>query len=149
MKALAIFAAVAAGLAAPAASAQFQANAQAESTIGNIIDALVGNRYNVSDRQAIRQCAWAAVRQAEMQYRPDFRGPPRAYPGYRGHVRVAAITDVNRRMKGVLVRGLLDTGRRGYGNGRHGADLNFRCDVNRGGRVTDVRLERNPWYRPR
>lgn len=152
MKAFARFATVAAvagTVAAPASSAQFEANAQAENVIGGIIDGLIGNRYNVSDRQAIRTWAWAAVRRAENQYRPFFNGRPFAYPGYRGYVRVAAITDVQRRFKGVRVKGLLDTARNGYGGGRHGADVLFRCDVNRGGRVTDVRLDRNPWYRPR
>ncbi len=139
-----------AGFAAPASSQHFEANAQAESVIGNAVDALIGSRYGVSDRQAIRTCAWAAVRRAERDYGRYFTGPPSAYPGYRGYVRVAAITDVQRRLLVVRVRGLLDTSRYGYRGGRHGADVLFRCDVtNGGGRVTDLKLERNPWYRPR
>ena len=118
--------------------------------IGDIIDGLIGNRYAVSDRQAIRRCGWAAVDKAERQFRTQFRGRRGfAYPGYRGYVRVAAITDVSRGLLNrVRVRGLLDTGRNGYG-GRYGADLAFRCDADRNGRVSDVRVERNPGYRPR
>ena len=148
--ALVVSAAVlAGGLAAPALAAQFEANAQSERVIGNIVDALIGNRYNVSDRQAVRTCAWAAVRRAENQYWTQGRGRRFAYPGYRGYVRVTAITDVQRRLRVVRVRGLLDTARYGYGNGWRGADLSFRCDVDRRGRVDSLNLERNPGYRPR
>src|SRR5215212_3284425 len=63
-----------------------------QGVIGTIIDGLVGNRYNVSDRQAVRQCAYAAVQRAESQYRPYFGGQPYAYQGYNGYVRVSAIT---------------------------------------------------------
>ena len=115
--------------------------------IGNIIDGLIGNRYNVSDRQAVRQCAYAAVQRAESQYRPYFGGQPYAYQGYNGYVRVTAITDVSRRSNGrVRVRGLLDTARGGYGRGG-GADLSFRCDVDYSGRVYNVDLNRNDGYR--
>ena len=144
-----VAAALAGGIAAPA-SAQVEANAHAQGVIGDIVDGLIGNRYAVSDRQAIRRCGWAAVDKAERQFRTQFRGRRGfAYPGYRGYVRVAAITDVQRGLLNrVRVRGLLDTGRNGYG-GRHGADLSFRCEANRNGQVTDVRVERNPGYRPR
>lgn len=148
MKALASMiaaATLAGGLAAPA-SAQFEANAQAENIIGGAIDALIGHRYGVSDRQAVRTCGWAAVRQAENRYGGDFHGRPVAYPGYRGYVRVSAITDVQRRLGGMVrVRGLLDTPRFGWGRGgSRGADLSFRCDTDRRGRVQDVRVENNP-----
>jgi hypothetical protein len=146
---LTIAAALVGGAAAPALSAQMEANAEAQGVVGNIIDRLIGNRYNVSDRQAIRRCGTAAVTKAERQYRPYFNGRPHAYPGYNGFVRVTAITDVQRRAKSVRVRGLLDTARYGYGHGNRGADLTFRCDVNRHGRVSDVNLARNPYYRPR
>jgi hypothetical protein len=86
--------------------------------IGSIIDGLIGNRYQVNDRQAVRQCAYAAVQRAESQYRPYFNGMPYAYQGYNGYVRVTAITDVQRRNNGLVrVRGLLDTARGGYNNG--------------------------------
>src|SRR6185369_4409244 len=40
----------------------------AQSPIGQIIDGLLGNRYNVTDRQAVSQCASAAMTQASAQY---------------------------------------------------------------------------------
>jgi hypothetical protein len=143
---LAAAAVLAGGMAAPA-WAQVEGNAQAQGVINDIVDGLVGKRYNVSDRQAIRQCSWAAVDKAERQYRPYFKGRSHAYPGYNGYVRVTAITDVQRRSRGVRVRGLLDSARYGYGNGRRGAELSFRCDTDRKGRVETVRLERNPIFR--
>ena len=118
--------------------------------ITDVIDQLLGNRYNVSDRQAVRRCGAAAVTKAEGQFRTQFRGRrSHAYPGYPGFVQIVAITDVQRRLTGVRVRGLLDTGGNGYGRGRGGADVSFRCEVDRRGRVDTVRLERNPYYRPR
>lgn len=133
-----IAAALAGGLAAPASSAQ-EGDMQAQGVINNIIDGLIGNRYHVSDRDAIRRCGWAAVDKAERQYRRYFTGRPHAYPGYRGYVRVVAITDVQRRKPGVRVRGLLDTARNGWrGHGR--GDVSFRCDTNRKGRVESVQL---------
>ena len=115
--------------------------------LGNIIDGLIGNRYNVSDRQAIRQCAFAAVQRAENQYRPYSGNMPYAYQGYSGSVRVTAITDVQRRSRGVRVRGLLDSANYGYGNGPYGADLKFRCDVDYRGYVYNLDIDRNENYR--
>ena len=137
------------GPAAPILAAQDEGHVEAQGVIGDVIEKLIANRYKVSERDAIRRCGWAAVDKAENQYRAYFKGPPKAYPGYKGYVRVAAITDVERRTKGVRVRGLLDTARYGYRDGRYGADLSFRCDTDRKGKVSDVRLDRNPWYRPR
>ena len=139
---------VAGGFSAPA-TAQQEMDAQSQRVIGGVIDALIGNHYNVSDRQAIRRCAIAAVDRAEMQNRGDFRTQPVAYPGYRGHVRVSAITDVQRRLLVVRVKGLLSTPRYGYGQGNRDADLSFRCDVNGHGNVSNVKIERNPNWRPR
>jgi hypothetical protein len=127
----------------PAYPGQSQGDAQAQRVIGGIVDALIGNRYDVSDRQAIRRCSFAAVRQAESQYAPYFRGQPYAYQGYGGHVRVTAITEVNRRRQGIRVKGLLNTARYGYGRSGRGADLSFRCDVDYRGNVYNVRLQGN------
>ena len=135
-----------------------------ESAVGAIVDGLIGNRYAVTDRQAIRRCAWAAVQQAQSQYRPyppygggypgQYPAYPPQYPGYGNVARVTAITDVQRRSYGnVRVRGLLDTGmvraqpydpRYGYGNapGYGPGNLSFRCDVDYRGYVTNVRLDR-------
>lgn len=115
--------------------------------LGQVIDGLIGNRYNVSDRQAIRQCTFAAVTQAENQYRPYYanRSFARPYPGYSGYIRVSAITDVQRRSYGVRVRGLLDSGLHraqpyGYAGG-YGGDIGFRCDVDYRGYVSNVRID--------
>lgn len=109
--------------------------------LGSVIDGLIGGRWG-SDRQAVRQCTFAAVQRAEYQYRPYF-GPNwrQPYPGYNGYIRVSAITDVQHRMLVVRVRGLLDSGlyRTQWGNG---GDLSFRCDVDNRGYVTNVRVTR-------
>lgn len=128
-----------------------------ESTIGAIVDSLIGNRYAVSDRQAIHSCAWAAVQRAQYQY-DGYRGY--GYPGggygygygyghYNNPVRVTAITNVERRSNGVRIHGLLNTGPYraqpygyGYGGGYGYGELNFRCDVDYRGYVYDVRLDR-------
>jgi hypothetical protein len=143
MKAIAILTAATiftGALATTAPAAQVEGNAQAERFIGDIVDGLLGNRYNVSDREAVRRCSWAAVDKAERDYRSYGQGRPYAYPGYRGYVRVIAITNVERRSSGVRVRGLLDTARRGYRGGGRG-DVEFRCNTDRRGRVEKLRLE--------
>jgi len=107
-----------------------------QSAIGAIIDGLIGNRYNVSDRQAIRQCAFAAVQRSQAYN--GYGG------GYGGYARVTAITDVERRTFGVRVRGLMASGRyggQGYGGGYGRGDLGFRCDVDYRGYVRNVKLD--------
>src|SRR5678816_3280543 len=39
-----------------------------QNPVNQIIDQLLGNRYNVTDRQAVSQCARAAMTQAQAQY---------------------------------------------------------------------------------
>ena len=145
-----------------------------QGAIGAIIDSLIGNRYNVSDRQAIHQCAYAAVQRAQNRYAGGYQ----AYPGYNNFLRVTSITDVQRRSTGVRVRGTLGRsfdgnrpyGAPGYGNPPYGgppypgygtpgygapgygaqgygrAEFSFRCDVDyRGAYVRNVRIE--PLYR--
>ena len=143
MKAIAIWVAataLAGGFATTASAAQVEGNREAERIINNIVDGLIGNRYNVSERDSVRRCSRAAVDRAERDYRRWSSGRPGAYPGYRGYVRVVAITDVQRRRAGVRVRGLLDTARRGYRGGGRG-DVEFRCNTDRRGRVESVRLQ--------
>ena len=132
--------------------------------ITQVIDQLLGNRYNVTDRQAVRQCAMAAVNQAQSQYRGYNQGYGyNQAPGYdprygynqgiaRPAMRVTAITEVQRRNYGVRVRGLLDSGYSaqpyGYQNRNYGyGDLSFRCDVDYRGGVSNVRINRNDSYR--
>ena len=129
--------------------------------IAGIIDQLLGNRYNVNDRSAVSRCATAAVQQAQTRYTPygynqgyNGQGYNQGYAyNQRGYgIRVTAITNVERRSNGLRVRGLLDTGRGGYGNqyGNQGyatGDLTFRCNVDYRGYVSNVRIERNTGYR--
>ena len=138
-----------------------------EAAVGAMVDGLIGNRYPVADRLAVRRCAWAAVQQARSQYRPyppygggypgQYPAYPQPYPGYSNAARITAITGVERRSYGVRVRGLIDSGmvraqpydpRYGYngGPGYVPADLSFRCDVDYRGLVTNVRVDRQ--YRP-
>ena len=107
----------------------------AQDPISQAINSLLGNRYNVTDRQAVSQCASAAMSQAIAQYgvngyagsngyagyagayRPGATGVP-GYPGIATSMRVSAITDVQRRSSGMRVKGLIDSGvnyRGGYG----------------------------------
>ncbi len=101
--------------------------------IEQVINQLLGNRYNVNDRTAVRQCASAAAQQASAQYGrygrqgygqqgygQNYGYGQQGYPqGYRYNpmtsMRVTAITNVERRRSGLRVSGLLDS-RRGYGD---------------------------------
>jgi len=129
----------------------------AQNPVGQIIDSLLGNRYNVTDRQAVSQCASAAMNQAYAQYG---NGNNRGYGnngynrGYNGQMRVTSITDVQRRNNGLRVSGLMSSGYGGqYGNqygyqNRNNAygDVSFRCNVAYNGAVTNIRLGRNMAY---
>ena len=130
--------------------------------LGSIIGQLLGNRYNVSDRTAIQQCASAAMAQASAQYRAQTygNGYGRGYnnnQGYNRMMRVTAITNVERRNSGLRVTGLLDSrggyppnGQAyGYQNNGYAAtgDLRFRCNVDYRGAVTNVRINRANSYR--
>jgi len=119
--------------------------------VADIIDSLLGNRYNVTDRQAVRQCANAAMAQASQQYG--------GYGYNGGGMRVTAITDVQRRGNGLRVSGTMNSGagygrqygyQNGYGDrdrqnsyqnrGHVGSALSFRCNVANNGAVTGVRI---------
>lgn len=118
----------------------------------DIIDQLLGNRYSVNDRQAVRQCANAARNQALGQYGSYGRG----YGGYGNRynnqawassLRVTAITSVERRPYGLRVNGMLGSGayanqygQYGYQNGYAPGELSFRCNVDYRGVVTDIRV---------
>ena len=136
--------------------------------VEQIINQLLGNRYNVSDRTAVSRCASAAIAQAEAQYRSGYgqRGyggynQPYANNGYNNaysQMRVTAITNVQRRSNSNLrVTGLISTGayaapygdayryqNQGYADPRYAqaADLSFRCNVDYRGAVSGVRISR-------
>lgn len=133
--------------------------------VTDIIDSLLGNRYNVTDRQAIRECANAARAQAAGQY--GGYGYNNGYNnGYGNHyrqgiaapsLRVTAITDVQRRSNGLRVKGLMSTGyggrygnqydNNGYARSSAAGELSFRCNVDYRGAVTNIRINRNGEYR--
>jgi hypothetical protein len=131
--------------------------------VTDIIDQLLGNRYNVTDRQAVRRCAQAAMSQAAAQYGGGYGGYGNYnnYNNYNrgtGVYRVTSITDVERRSNGLRVSGLM-SGNGGYGNGRYGnqgygyenrgygGQLSFRCNVDYNGSVTGVRVRPVNQYR--
>jgi hypothetical protein len=141
--------------------------------VGQIIDQLLGNRYNVTDRTAVSQCASAALAQAQTQYGAygqrypgqgyggQYQGQAygQSYPGqgynqgYNQPMRVTAVSEVQRRSGGLRVKGLIATGQgygQGYGNQAYGGanfaaqgDLSFRCNVDYRGAVTNLRVTRN------
>lgn len=141
----------------------------AQNPVGAIIDQLLGNRYTVTDRQAVAQCASAALVRAQYRYH-GYGGANGAYrQGYDYNqniaapaLRVTAITGVQRRYNGLRVNGLIGTGYGGqyreYGQyGRQGdqygssrgnqsggyGDLSFRCNVDYRGSVTGLRVSQN------
>jgi hypothetical protein len=129
-----------------------------QNPIGQIIDQLLGNRYSVTDRTAVSQCASAAMRQSAAQYggNGNNRGYNQGYdPRYgqnQGYMqtnryRVTSITNVERRSNGLRVSGTLSSGggyggyNQGYANrGYDAANLSFRCNVDYRGAVTNVRV---------
>jgi hypothetical protein len=131
--------------------------------VTDIIDQLLGNRYNVTDRQAVRQCARAASAQASAQYgggySQGYGGYGQRYSQGYGTMRVTAITDVQRRSNGLRVTGLMSSGYGGYGNQAYGqaygynnrgygaGQLSFRCNVDYRGAVTNIRIGRSSAYR--
>jgi hypothetical protein len=130
-----------------------------QNPVQQIIDGLLGNRYTVTDRQAVSQCASAAMTQAQAQYRGyNAYGGNQGYAGQHGFaapaMRVTSITDVQRRKSGLRVKGLLGSGYAGqygqYGQQNRNyaqGDLSFRCNVDYRGAVTDIRIGRNEAYR--
>lgn len=137
--------------------------------VEQIINQLLGNRYNANDRTAVSRCASAALAQAQAQYGAGYgqRGyngynQPYANTGY-SQMRVTSVSDVQRRNNGLRVTGLISSGAYGqpYGNayGYQGqgyadpryaqaADLSFRCNVDYRGAVSGVRITRaNRAYR--
>jgi len=141
---------------------------QDQNGLGSIIGQLLGNRYNVSDRQAVSRCASAAMTQASAQYRGYNQGYGNngynnggynngyANNGYANAMRVTSITKVERRSNGLRVSGLMSSGyggqygqnayQQGYQNRAYG-DVSFRCNVDYRGAVTNIRIGRNNTYR--
>jgi hypothetical protein len=128
----------------------------AQDPVSQIINSLLGNRYNVTDRQAVSQCASAAMTQAAAQYGNRYNQGNGYNRGYNGAMRVTSITDVQRRNNGLRVSGLMSSGyaagqygnQNGYQNRAYAqGDVSFRCNVDYRGQVTNVRIGRNNAYR--
>lgn len=129
----------------------------AQNPVGQIIDQLLGNRYNVTDRQAVSQCASAAMVQAAAQYGNGYNRGYGANNGYQQRygstMRVTAVTGVQRRYNGLRVSGLMSSnsryeGHHDYQNRNYaGGDVSFRCNVDYRGQVTNVRIGHNNSYR--
>ena len=129
----------------------------AQNPVGQIIDQLLGNRYNVTDRQAVSRCASAAMVQAQGQYGGDSRYGQQYGQGYNryGQLRVTSISDVQRRNNGLRVTGTMSSGYGGQYNGQYAqgyqnrgyGDLSFRCNVDYRGSVTNIRINRGNRYR--
>ena len=131
-----------------------------QNPVGQMIDQLLGNRYTVTDRQAVSQCASAALNQAAAQYGSGYGAYSQRYgqqygQGYNRHsaMRVTAITSVQRRNSGLRVSGLMHSGgayggnQYAYQNRNYAAgDLSFRCNVDYRGAVTNLRIGRNMAY---
>ena len=126
-----------------------------QNPVSQIIDGLLGNRYNVNDRTAVSQCASAAMTQAAAQYGGGYnnRGYGNAYNAA-GGMRVTSITDVQRRNNGLRVTGLMSSGyggnhayqNNGYQNRGYG-DVSFRCNVAYNGAVTNIRIRQSEYRR--
>ena len=123
---------------------------QQQGGIAGVIGQLLGNRYAVNDRTAITQCASAAQAQVAQQYGGGYGNRYGQYnqnnQGYAAS-RVTAITQVERRNRGLRVSGLIASGqayngRNGYNQQNGGADLSFRCNVDYNGAVTNLRVTR-------
>jgi hypothetical protein len=134
--------------------------------IEQIVNQLLGNRYNVNDRTAVSRCASAAMTQAQARYRTNYnrngydqRYANSGYANAYSQMRVTSITEVQRRSNnGLRVSGLISSGAyaqpygnaygyqgQGYADPRYAqaADLSFRCNVAYNGQVTNVRISRN------
>jgi hypothetical protein len=129
-----------------------------QNPVSQIINSLLGNRYNVTDRQAVSQCASAAMAQAAAQYGNGYNqsyGNNGYNRSYSGAMRVTSITDVQRGNRGLRVSGLMSSGYAGqYGNqygyqnrGHAQGDVSFRCNVDYRGQVSNIRIGRNNAYR--
>jgi len=151
----------------------------APAPIREIVDRQLGARYGASDKEAVARCVTAALAQGAIlygvngyagtegyaayvgAYRPGAAGVP-GFPGIATHMRVSAITAVQRRSDGMRVKGLIDSGvdyRGAYGGEayqgtgpggqpyatRHPSnnDLAFRCNLDTAGLVTSMHVERH------
>ncbi|MBB3764393.1 hypothetical protein [Sphingomicrobium lutaoense] len=171
----------AAGMAAVPAQAQYYPNSgyNNNNTTGQVVGAIIrgilgagnygsypygnygyGDRYGygMSERTAVDRCARAVEARLNHQGRYgaydryNSRYDRYGYDNYRGHARVAGITDVRRKSYGLKVYGVAMSGhsasqydrynRHGYGYNT-APDLKWDCKIDRSGRIRDIDIERN------
>ena len=154
LTAAAAFAGIAA-IAAPAAAQPndpFAYQSPGEQILQGVVDSLLGNRYNITDRRAVRRCTNAALAEAIDEFGPRRRDRRDRRRDWRSNqMRIVAINDVERRPAGLRVRGEIDSGllyMQPFGNRRSRGDLRFRCNIDYNGRLYNVRVDRNPDFRP-
>ena len=125
-----------------------------------VIGQLLGDRYSVTDRAAVKVCASAAMQQAAVRYQPRPLGNAHPYgEGYNpaALMRLTAITDVHRRQNVLRVSGLIDSSAgqapnpHGYAYQNNGyaliGGLSFRCNVDYGGIVSNLQVHPANTYR--
>jgi len=125
-----------------------------------VIGQLLGDRYSITDRVAVRQCASAAMQQAAVRYQPEPLGNAHPYgEGYNpaALMRLTAITEVQRRQNVLHVSGRIDSSAgqapnaHGYGYQNNGyaliGGLSFRCNVDYGGIVSNLQVHPANSYR--
>ncbi len=146
--------AAAVGFASPAAAQYYPGYGHNNNggVVGAIINTVLGgnqygyNQYGYGARHqqyAAAQCS-RAVEARLGGNRYGYGGGYGYNQGYGGG-RVLAVTRVERRNNGLRVRGVASSGQQygGYGYNNAGqADLEFRCNINSRGRITDVDLDR-------
>ncbi|MDQ3077708.1 MAG: hypothetical protein M3Q83_02575 [Pseudomonadota bacterium] len=139
--------AAAVGFASPAAAQYYPNQGYGYNNNGGVLGAIVnsvigGNQYGHragNSQYAVAQCARAV----------EARIGGNRYGGYgynQGYARgrVLGVTQVEQRRNGLRVRGVASSGQ-GYGYGYNSggqADLNFRCNIDYRGRITDIDLDR-------
>jgi hypothetical protein len=153
--------------AAPAAAQHYPGNqGYGGGGIGAIIDAILGSnrsRYRgVNSQQVINQCTAAVQQRLSGGYGSRYGGygnPYGAYGGGYGGGRVLSVYHADRHGSTIRVRGYASSGANAayggyggyggynpYGGGAYAApvaDLKFRCDVDRYGRIRKLNISRN------
>jgi hypothetical protein len=127
--------------------------------LGQILNPYGGYNYGGNDRYLVDRCAAAVSQRINARYggyQPYGYGYGQPYgygynQGY-GTARVLGITRVERRSKGLRVRGVATAGHYagygynnpyGYNQYNAGGEFTFKCNVDYRGRITDIDLDRN------
>ena len=144
--------------------------------VGQVIGQILGGNqygyggygYNAgNDRVLVDRCAAAVQQRIDRDYGYARYGQPYGYGAYgaygyaQGGARVLGINQVERRSRGLRVRGIATANAYaggyggGYGYSPYGAqpagEFSFKCNIDYRGYITDIDLDRNrnayPYYR--